>query len=431
MKLKLLLLFLFISVVCSNALAKYEKSVVRISSNLSLYDYKEPWKKPKRKTIIGSGVIVENDYILTAAHVVSNAKTIEIRKSGKGKKYYAKVKYISYQADLALLEMYDKKFFQNTKALKISTKVDIEDKITIVGFPLSRKTLLSKEGVVSRLKYDSYSFSNEDLLSLKLKVDAKEGNSGGPILNKKEKIVGIAMQIPESSKNIAYAIPSSIIQTFFEDIKDLKVDGFHSNSNFYQYLENSTLQGFYKTNKKGMLVTNIDVQENQLKVDDIILKIEEYKVSDISKEEFFFQFFSKPVGKTISMEVFRNSKIVKIDYKLSYSKKLLQQEFETKPRYFNLAGLYFTPITRNYLQALGMNQYEMNMLFYEQKRSLEQQELVAWMETKIPHDINRGYNSKVEIVDKVNAIKVKSFEHFISLIKNTKERYLVVDFIKK
>ena len=123
--------------------------------------------------------------------------------------------------------------------------------------------------------------------------------------------------------------------------------------------------------------------------------------------------------------------ILNIEYKLKYSKKLVYQEFESKPRYFNLAGLYFTPITRNYLQTLGMKQYEMNMLFYEQKRSLESQEKVAWIETKSLNDLNKGYDSKVEIVHSVNGVKVKSFEHFISLIKNIKEKYIVIDFLKK
>ena len=78
-----------------------------------------------------------------------------------------------------------------------------------------------------------------------------------------------------------------------------------------------------------------------------------------------------------------------------------------------------------------MKQYEMDMLFYEQKRTLQMEEPVAWMETKFPNEINKGYVSKVEIVDKVNNIKVKSFSHFVKLIKDSKEKYIMIDFIKK
>ena len=74
MKLKTILIFLLISLFSSKLLANFDKSVVRITSVLSLYDYKKPWKAAKNKTVLGSGVIIENQYILTSAHVVSNLK---------------------------------------------------------------------------------------------------------------------------------------------------------------------------------------------------------------------------------------------------------------------------------------------------------------------------------------------------------------------
>lgn len=429
--LKTILLIVLFFFSYANARSNYEKSVVRISSTLSLYDYKNPWKDPARKNIVGTGVIIENHYILTNAHVVSNAKKIEIKKSNENKSYYAKIKYISHQADLALLEIYNKKFFKNTKALKISQDIKIGDKVIVAGYPLSDLRLSSKKGNIRKIKYESYSLSNEDLLALELNITLKEGNSGGPILNKNGQIIGLVMQMPKDSSSTAYAIPSFIINTFFTDIEDKKIDGFHSNSNSYQYLENKTLQNYYKIKEAGMLVTDIDAQEKQLKVDDIITKINGYKISNISKLKFFSQFHKKTVNQSIPLSILRNQKIIKIDYKLYNSNKLIAQEFNKKPRYFIFGGLVFTPITRNYLQSIGMKQYEMNMLFYEQKRTLQKEEPVAWMETKFPHEINKGYISKVEIVDKVNDIKVKSFSHFVKLIKDSKEKYILIEFIKK
>ncbi len=427
MKLKVVFVFMFF--LTTFAFANLEKSVVRISSTLSLYDYKEPWKETKQKDIVGSGVIIKNNYILTSAHVVTNAKIIEIKKSGSLKKYFAKIKYISYQADLALLEIYDKNFFKDTKALKINSQVKKEDKIKIAGYPFSRNKLLVKSGNISSLEYMAYSFSNEKLLALKLNVDAKEGNSGGPILDNNGQIIGIAIQIPKKSKNIAYATPSVIIKTFLEDIKDKKVDGSHSNSNSYQYLENPNLQSYYKVDKNAILVTDIDLEEKQLKVDDIILKVN--GKNPLSLDEFLFNFQKRVITDRIKLELLRDTKVLNIEYKLYQSKKLINQEFASKPRYYIFGGLVFTPITRNYLQAIGMKQYVMDLLFYEQKSSLERQEIVAWMERKFLHKINKGYHSKVEIVHKVNDIKVKNFEHFTKLIEESKEEYIVIDFIKK
>ena len=78
-----------------------------------------------------------------------------------------------------------------------------------------------------------------------------------------------------------------------------------------------------------------------------------------------------------------------------------------------------------------MKQYEINMLYYEEKRSKELDEPVAWIENKFSHKLNKDYNSKVEIVEKVNGIKVKNFSHFVSIIDECEEEYIKIDFLKK
>lgn len=435
MNLKVILILLLISFFPNNAQAKYEKSVVKISSIISLYDYQYPWQSTKMKNITGSGVIIKNKYILTAAHVVSNAKAIKIEKDNEFKKYTAKIKYISHQADLALLEIYDKSFFKNTIPLKIKSVVKPLDEIFVSGYP-DGNTITINKGLISKIKYHPYSLSNEKLLVLKTDASINKGNSGGPALNINGDIIGIAMQKIKNSKVIAYIIPSFIIKGFLEDIKDKRLDGFHSNSNSYQYLENKTIQNYYNIKKRGVLVTHTDVEENQLKINDIIFKINgdsafsNNSILTSSPEvNFLSQFHTKQVGKSISLSVIRNNKIVNIDYKLKYSKKLIHHEFNTKPRYFIFGGLVFTPITRNYLQSIGLKQYEINMLFYQQKRTKKLEEPVAWMQTKFLNDINSGYTSKVEIVNRVNNIKVKSFRHFVSLIQNSKRKYVVISFL--
>lgn len=429
MRIKALFLFLFLF--HNTLIADYKQSVVRISSSLQSYDYKKPWEPQKSKNITGSGVIIKNKYILTAAHVVLGAKTIQVTKSAQKKKYYAKVKYISPQADLALLELFDKSFFKGTKSLNFSKKIKTKQKVLALGYPNSRKSLLIKKGTISKVKHHTYFLSNESFLALHLNINIARGNSGGPILNKNNEIIGIAMQIPKAGSNKAYAVPLYIINTFLEDIKDGKVDGFHSNSNSYQYLENQILQEYYKTDEVGMLVTGLDLEEEQLKVDDIILKINSKKVSKLGKRAFYFAFHSKPASKTIKLQIKRAGKLLNIDYKLNRTLKLVSQEFNKKPRFFVFEGLIFTPITRNYLQALGLKQFEINMLFYKEKRVEKLQEPVAWMDIKFPNKKNRGYISKVEIVDKVNETKVRSFNHFKNLVENSNEKYVVIDFVNK
>ena len=430
MNLKNILLSLLL-IFSLNAFASHDKSVVRISTTLTQYDYEKPWLPPVRKNVTGSGVIIENQYILTAAHVVANAKTIEIKKSYSRKRYFAKVKYISHQADLALLELFDTKFFNNTLPIKISNHVRTSQKVIVSGYSLGSQKLNTKKGSISKIKYHPYGWSDEDLLALELDVAINYGYSGGAVVNHKNELVGIAMQIVTASKKTAYAIAPMIIKTFLEDSKDGRVDGFHSNVNTYQQLKNPAIQNFYHINEAGVLVTGIDIEEKQLKVDDVIIQINGHKASSLIKVEFLSQFHTKPLGKRLPMVVLREGKRIKIDYVLSRSKRLLHQEYTQKPRFYIFGGLVFTPITRNYLQAIGMKQYEMNMLFYQQKRDVGLLEPVAWIQTKFSHPISSGYLSKVEMVDMVNGMKVKSLRHMVSLIESSLDEYVVIDFVKK
>ena len=93
------------------------KSIVKITSSISLPNYQYPWQNGKIQEFGGSGAIIAGQMILTSAHVVSDSKLIQVSKENGSKKYTAHIKYISHQADLALLEVKDKSFFEGTEAL--------------------------------------------------------------------------------------------------------------------------------------------------------------------------------------------------------------------------------------------------------------------------------------------------------------------------
>ncbi|HFU76094.1 MAG TPA: serine protease, partial [Arcobacter sp.] len=122
---------------------KQSQSVVKIFASVSIPNYKYPWQTPKISQFSGSGAIIANHQILTSAHVVSGAKYIEIKKENDPKKYLAHLKYISHQADLALLELEDKDFFIGTKPLKINKKIKHRDEVTVLGYPIGGDTISS------------------------------------------------------------------------------------------------------------------------------------------------------------------------------------------------------------------------------------------------------------------------------------------------
>lgn len=439
MKSRLLTFCILFLVTVINADELSTKSVVKIFASISISNYKYPWQTPKVSNYIGSGVIIEGNRILTSAHVVSDAVFLEVKKEDDPKKYIAKKKFISHQADLAILEIEDKTFFEDTISLKLNGTVKHREEVTVLGYPIGGNAISTTTGIISRIETSLYTWSNEALLAIQIDAAINSGNSGGPAINKKGELIGIAMQKLKDSSNIAYIVPSIIINTFLEDIKDGVVDGFHSDNSRISTIENSSMKSYYGlSNGDGILVTYIDINEKDLMVNDIILAIENKKIanngtidSQFGRVNFDLILTTRQIGDSVKLKILRDKKVVEINYTLKNNFQLIPREFEKEPRYIIFGGLTFTPLTKNYLNTIGREENEIKMLFYKKEKTKEQNEIVVWTQAIFPHSVNRGYYSGAETIERVNGIKVKNFKHFVKLLDNSKQEFTVIDCLEK
>ena len=414
-------------------------SIVKLHTSASSANYKYPWQTSKIFKFLGSGAIIEGNKILTSAHVVSGARFLEVQKENDPKKYIATVKYISHQADLAIVEVKDKTFFKDTKPLKLNEKVKTRDEITVLGYPLGGNTISTTTGIISRIEYASYVWSNEYLLAIQVDAAINSGNSGGAAIDKNGDIVGIAMMTLKNANNISYIVPSVIINTFLEDIKDGKVDGFGSDGLTFNHINNDSVKEYYGLkNDNGILVTNVAYGINDFKENDIILEIDGNEVANNATIDSPFGrvhcdliIHQKQIGDKVNFKVLRDKKIVSFDYTIQRVEPLIKREFNKEPRYLIFGGLAFTPLTKNYISAIGSNTSGINNLFYHKDKSNEFDEAVVWMQDSFPHKANRGYSSGAYVVETVNDIKVKNFNHFVSLIDNLDTEYVVIDTMEK
>ena len=101
-------------------------------------------------------MIIGNNFILTSAHIVDNGVHIEVKKSANPKKYISHVKWISHEADLALLEIEDKSFFDNTKALHFNGLPHRQTGVAVYGYPKGGNEISITQGIVSRIEQRFY-----------------------------------------------------------------------------------------------------------------------------------------------------------------------------------------------------------------------------------------------------------------------------------
>ncbi|MEY4300579.1 MAG: hypothetical protein RIR25_1815, partial [Verrucomicrobiota bacterium] len=175
----------------ASAVAEPSQSMVRISTTSQQPDYTSPWNPPTVSDGVGAGFIIEGKRIMTNAHVVSNATFVTVLKEGDPTLWPARVVYIAHDCDLALLEVDDPSFFENTKPLDFGGIPALESEVSVYGYPIGGDRLSVTRGIVSRVDFQVYTHSAIDShLTIQIDAAINPGNSGGPVMQA-GRVVGV------------------------------------------------------------------------------------------------------------------------------------------------------------------------------------------------------------------------------------------------
>ncbi len=422
-------------------ITEISSSVVKIYTASAKSDYFRPWQKGNNRSSSGTGVVIDDHLILTAAHVVSDGTFIQIKKSNDAKKYTAKVKWIAHEADLALLEVKDISFFNDTMPQTFGGLPYRQDGVVVYGYPLGGDEISTTQGIVSRIELTEYSHSYMEHLSIQIDAPINPGNSGGPAFDEEGKIVGIAIQTIANTDGIGYLVPAEVIQHFFDDIKDGTYDGYPADGIFIQDLENKNIRAFYNLgDKDGVLV--IHTQKNSsadgfIKKGDVILEMDginiasdnTIKLKGNGRVSCNYLVRSHQVGENLELKLIRNKKEMNIKFPLKKPVSITPLEYEKEPRYYIFGGMVFLPLTINYLKIWGSKWYSevpIDILYpalNQRKIDQEIKDLVV-LSKILANDENANYTEAISIVEKVNDQKVISLDSFVKIIEESKDRYI-------
>ncbi|WP_321372831.1 trypsin-like peptidase domain-containing protein [uncultured Draconibacterium sp.] len=169
---------------------------------------------------MGSGILVGEKqlYILTAAHVVSDASQIQVV-FYDGAKTGATIRRIDQTSDVALLQL--NKVATNYPPAQIgdSDAMRIGEDIFIIGNPLGLERSVSK-GIISGKHIEKDEINNNRLQEF-FQTDASinKGNSGGPMFNMQGEVIGIVSSILSFSggfEGLGFAATSSIAEEILQ-----------------------------------------------------------------------------------------------------------------------------------------------------------------------------------------------------------------------
>tara|TARA_B100001027_G_scaffold75652_1_gene51608 strand:- start:351 stop:1808 length:1458 start_codon:yes stop_codon:yes gene_type:complete len=269
----------------------------------------------------GSGVIISEDgYIITNNHVIDDAEKIMIT-FNEGRELEASLVGADPNTDLALLKV-DETNLPYT-SFGNSDEVKLGDWVLAVGNPFNLTSTVTAGIVSAKARNINILRRNENVFPLEsfIQTDAavNPGNSGGALVNPQGLLVGINTAIASktgSYSGYSFAIPSNIALKVVNDLKKYGMVQRAFIGVIIQDVSQEIMNDFKLPDTKGVMVKDLTdggaAVDAGIKVNDVILKVENIEVNDVPElQEQIGKF--KP-GDEVSLIVRRNNdtKLVRV-----------------------------------------------------------------------------------------------------------------------
>lgn len=157
---------------------------------------------------LGSGAVVAEDLVATAAHVVDGAVVVTV--VGRDERVFRDLAVVAYAPalDLALVRIPPHSFASLglADAAVGSTGVVLASRASRLD---SRAYRVASRNVAEVPDVGTANWSARDVLTLEAALDP--GHSGGPLLDREGRVAGLAFGIDTARAGIAYATPASVV----------------------------------------------------------------------------------------------------------------------------------------------------------------------------------------------------------------------------
>lgn len=272
---------------------------------------------------LGSGFIISPDgYIITNDHVAGSATEITITMTD-GSHHEAKIIGTDPVSDICLLKI----DAENLPYIELGTSDDliIGEWVIALGNPFGLFELNDKPtvtvGVISATGMNLEPINDRYYLNM-IQTDAaiNGGNSGGALVNSLGQVIGMNTLIytaggVQGNIGLGFAIPINKIKRIITELKTSgKIDRDFKIGMSVQSIDAGIIQYYNLENTKGVIITkilpNTPAEDSGLKVGDIIVEIEDYKINNENTIFGVFQEFR--ANQEIKIKVIRdNNEIIK------------------------------------------------------------------------------------------------------------------------
>ena len=213
MKIRYLFTIFCVSLTCFRGSSALAQDVPQLADTaLAATVYLEMTDTQGKPICYGSGFFVSPTHIVTNFHVVAEAAKGSVKLVNKTKTYPIQgVVAIDQENDLAILKV----TIRGIEPLSLgnSEKVRIGERVYVAGNPKGLEGTFS-DGIISRIT------TQNGKKRLQMTAPISPGSSGGPVLNSRGKVIGVAFMTIRSGQNLNFAIPSKYIPALLNDVKE-------------------------------------------------------------------------------------------------------------------------------------------------------------------------------------------------------------------
>lgn len=269
----------------------------------------------------GTGFVYKIDsgrsYIVTSYHVIEGYNDIYVYNSDKQRIKASVLNYDEY-TDIAILTIEDK---LKEVVIGNSSNIKKQDKVYAIGsLDLKNINIKSKGKIIDTEKEITVSTTHgsSNLNTIEVSIDVTYGNSGGPLLNTSDEVIGM-MFVKEENENIAYALPINFVIDVVKKLENNEI----KRPNLGAIMCNSTNTELLKeydinVEKNGVVLLELNelgiLHKAGLQKGDVITEFNGIITNDVN--ELREELYKKEKGNTVSIRYFRNGAYYKVDIEL-------------------------------------------------------------------------------------------------------------------
>ena len=273
----------------------------------------QPQERVERGT--GSGFIISNDgQILTNAHVVSGADTVEVTLKD-GRSFTGRVMGTDPVTDVAVVKIDANDL--PTAVVGDSEQLQPGEWAIAIGNPLGLDNTVTV-GIISGTGRSGSQVGVPDKRVNFIQTDAaiNPGNSGGPLLNQRGEVIGMNTAIIQGAQGLGFAIPINRAQDIAQQLiangevqhPYLGIQMVQLTPELKNQINNNPNSGLTVTEDRGILIARVmpdsPAVRSGLRAGDVIVSINGIQMADAAAVQQ--QVERTRIGGDLQMQVIRN-----------------------------------------------------------------------------------------------------------------------------